>query len=191
MADYEEFKLAHERYMSHEDLFTKWGNAAMLSQTILIAAISQVYIYRNNITDYLGGNNVNFILFVVAFAGLMFSLIWLFVEWRNFYYTIARIEVLRKMEKDLFEGRKNTEAPIFGVLNMEFKTFNDLTSGPFRQTYQAHRKRWGILYSIIGSVVSWVIVRRISTRYQLFLIPLIYTFIWIGALILGIRLASF
>ena len=189
MDDYDELVLAHERYMAHEDLYTKWSNTAMVSQSILIAALSQLLIYRENISRVIGANNTLITLIVLPLAGLLLSLIWLLTDWRNFYYTFVRIEVMRDLEARLVKKHEQSRVRIYGVLGKEFEEFRTLTSGTFASSYRQHRIRWGRPFSVAGAMVSALFLSRFSTRFRLFLIPAVFALVWLGGFILSIRLA--
>jgi len=189
MDDYDELVLAHERYMAHEDLYTKWSNSAMVSQSILLAALSQLLIYRDNISRVIGDRNTLIILIVLPLAGLMLSLIWLLTDWRNFYYTFVRMEVIRDLEASLMKAHEKSKVHIYGFLGREFVEFRALTSGSLSSSYRQHRIRWGRVFSLAGGTISSVLLSRFSTRFRLFLIPAIFALVWLGGLLLGVRLA--
>ncbi len=188
MDDYDELMLAHDRYMAHEDLFTKWGNAAMLSQAILMAALTQILIYRDKLVLVIGANNTKLVLFSLALVGLVLSLVWFFTDLRNFYYTYVRIEVIRDLERTLVKRHQCSSAKLYGVLNKEFEAFRDLTSNNISATYKEHRKRWGRLFSALGTALSVLFIRRFSTRYRFFLIPIVFALVWLGMLLLALVL---
>ncbi|MGB2965530.1 MAG: hypothetical protein WBB69_16265 [Anaerolineales bacterium] len=188
MDDYDELMLAHDRYMAHEDLFTKWGNAAMLSQSILVAALTQILINRLELALVIGANNTKLVLVSLALGGLALSIIWLLTDWRNFYYTYVRIEVIRDLERTLVKRHQTSSAKLYGVLNKEFEAFRDLTSNKISATYKEHRKRWGRLFSALGTTVSVLFVRWFSTRYRFFLIPIVFALVWLCMLLLALGL---
>ena len=190
MDNYDELILAHERYMAHEDLFTKWDNAAMVTQSILIASLSQILIYREKISGVIGENNAQIALIALPLVGLLLSLIWLLTDWRNFYYTIVRSEVIRDLETSLVEKHKKSRVHIYGVINKEFEAFHTLTSGAFGDSYKQHRKRWGRLFSVGGAIVSSLFLQHFSTRFRMFLIPSLFVLVWLGLLFISARLAS-
>ena len=176
--DYREFELAMEYQLRLFDLYTKWDNVSMISQTILVAAVSQLLVHSQTISRTLPQVDLQKGIVYLAVIGLVICFVWLLTNLRNFYYVTVRQQILKDLECFMTKN-----GCYYGFYNRELEGVNRLTDKNWSTRLNEHKKYCGSFCARLASLCSPVFGRRFSTQHRMFVIPLIFIVLWIGLLV--------